>query len=206
MASATRSSTADRRSSGVRLSELVAVLSFSSDFGLGQPMEHVLRSCLISLRLAERLGLDERDRCETYWVTLLATVCTGESFELAQMFGSDVAFRSGIYHVGPSQLAQMAHALGLAGSGHRAQGRVRAVSGILASKGKTVEARFLAHCALTTELARRFGLGPEVGAALSHTFVRWDGKGIPRGVSADGVPRSVQLMRCTGGCTVSRER
>jgi HD-GYP domain-containing protein (c-di-GMP phosphodiesterase class II) len=25
--------------------------------------------------------------------------------------------------------------------------------------------------------------------------VRWDGKGIPRGVSADGVPRSVQLMQ-----------
>jgi HD-GYP domain-containing protein (c-di-GMP phosphodiesterase class II) len=195
MASATDRHTADARSSGVRLSELVAVLSFASDFGLGQPMEHVLRSCLISLRLAERLGLDERERCETYWVTLLATVCTGESFELAQMFGSDVAFRSGIYHVGPSQLAQMAHALGLAGSGQRAQGRVRAVSGILASRGKTVEARFLAHCALTTELARRFGLGPEVGAALSHTFVRWDGKGIPRGVSADGVPRSVQLMQ-----------
>ena len=45
MASTGRS-TADGRSSGVRLSELVAVLSFSSDFGLGQPMEHVLRSCL----------------------------------------------------------------------------------------------------------------------------------------------------------------
>jgi hypothetical protein len=79
----------------VRLSELVAVLSFAADFGLGQPMEHVLRACLISLRLADRLGLDPRERREMYWVTLLATVCTGESFELAQMFGNEVAFRSG---------------------------------------------------------------------------------------------------------------
>lgn len=183
------------RSSGVRLSELVAVLSFAADFGLGQPMEHVLRSCLISLRLAERLGLNPRERRETYWVTLLATVCTGESFELAQMFGSEVAFRSGIYHVGPSQLAQMAHSLGLAGSNHSTPGRVRAAAGILASRGKTVEARFLAHCALTTEISRRFDLDPGVGVALSHTFARWDGKGIPRGVSAEGVPRSVQLMQ-----------
>jgi hypothetical protein len=91
----------------VRLSELVAALSLSSDFALGQPMEHVLRSCLIALRVADRLGLDEARRSETYWVTLLATVCTGESFELAQMFGDDIAFRSGMYHVGPSQLAQM---------------------------------------------------------------------------------------------------
>jgi HD-GYP domain-containing protein (c-di-GMP phosphodiesterase class II) len=190
-----QTSTVDGRSSGVRLAELVAVLSFSSDFGVGQPMEHVLRSCLIALRLADRLGLDEPQRRETFWVTLLATVCTGESFELAQMFGNDVAFRSGIYHVGPSQLAQMVHTLGLAGSNRSAPGRVRAVAGILASRGKTVEARFLAHCALTNDLSQRFGLDPSVGAALSNTFVRWDGKGIPRDVSAADVPRSVQLMQ-----------
>lgn len=29
-----------------------AVLSLASDLGMGQPMEHVLRQCLISLRLA----------------------------------------------------------------------------------------------------------------------------------------------------------
>ena len=172
------------RSSGVRLSELVAVLSFSSDFGLGQPMEHVLRSCLIALRLADRLGLDEPRRRETFWVTLLATVCTGESFELAQLFGNEVAFRSGIYHVGPSQLAQMVHALGRAGANRPPPGRMRAAAGILASRGKTVEARFLAHCALTSDISHRFGLDPAVGEALSNTFVRWDGKGIPRGVSA----------------------
>jgi HD-GYP domain-containing protein (c-di-GMP phosphodiesterase class II) len=183
------------RSSGVRLSELVAVLSFASDFGLGQPMEHVLRSCLISLRLADRLGLDPFERRETYWVTLLATVCTGESFELAQMFGNEIAFRSGILHVGPSQLAQMVHLLGLAGSNQSTPGRVRAAAGMLASRGKTVEASFLAHCALTTEISRRFRLDPGIGDALSRTFARWDGRGIPRGISAEGVPRSVQLMQ-----------
>jgi HD-GYP domain-containing protein (c-di-GMP phosphodiesterase class II) len=176
-----------RQSSGVRLSELVAVLSFASDFGLGQPMEHVLRSCLIAMRLADRLGLDDAERSETFWVTLLATVCTGESFELAEMFGSEVAFRSGIYHVGPSQLAQMAHALGLA--------RPRAAAGIMASKGKMVEARFLAHCALTTDISHRLSLDPAIGKALSSTFVRWDGKGIPRGVVPEGLPRSIQLMQ-----------
>ena len=183
------------RSSGVRLCELVAVLSFSSDFGLGQPMEHVLRSCLIALRLADRLGLDEPRRRETFWVTLLATVCTGESYELAQLFGNEVAYRSGIYHVGPSQLAQMVHALGRAGANRPPPGRMRAAAGILANRGKTVEARFLAHSALTSDISHRIGLDPAVGAALSNTFCRWDGKGIPRGVSAQEVPLSVQLMQ-----------
>ena len=46
----------------VRLAELVAALSLGIDLGFGQPMEHVLRQCLIALRLAERIGLDEEER------------------------------------------------------------------------------------------------------------------------------------------------
>jgi hypothetical protein len=42
----------------LRLAELVAALSLGIDLGFGQPMEHVLRQCLIALRLAERIGLD----------------------------------------------------------------------------------------------------------------------------------------------------
>jgi hypothetical protein len=45
-------SQADRQP--VRLAELVPALSLGIDVGFGQPMEHVLRQCLIALRLAER--------------------------------------------------------------------------------------------------------------------------------------------------------
>lgn len=45
-----------------RLTVLVAVVSLGVDLGFGQPMEHVLRQCVIALRLAERIGLDEGQR------------------------------------------------------------------------------------------------------------------------------------------------
>ena len=160
-------------------------------------MEHVLRSCLIALRLADHLGLDEQERAETYWVTLLATVCTGESFELAQAFGDDIAFRAGIYHVGPSQLAVMFYALGRAGSN-----RPGAVAGIVGSGGRSVEAMFLGHCAVTEALSHRFGLDPGVGRALSRTFARWDGKGVPRGVAPEDLPISVRLMQLADAAEV----
>ena len=48
----------------------MAALSLAIDLGFGQPMEHVLRQCLIALRLAERLGLDERDRAVVYYTAL----------------------------------------------------------------------------------------------------------------------------------------
>jgi response regulator RpfG family c-di-GMP phosphodiesterase len=58
----------------VRLAELVAALSLGIDLGFGQPMEHVLRQCLIALRLAERMGLDEQARGAVYYTALLINV------------------------------------------------------------------------------------------------------------------------------------
>ena len=46
----------------VRLAELVASLSLGVDLGFGQPMEHVLRQCLIAPRLADHADLEGRDR------------------------------------------------------------------------------------------------------------------------------------------------
>ncbi|MBV9194036.1 MAG: hypothetical protein JO168_07800 [Solirubrobacterales bacterium] len=56
--------------SGVRLSELLGVLSFGADLGMGQPMEHMLRQCLIALGLAERIGLGDEDREALFFASL----------------------------------------------------------------------------------------------------------------------------------------
>ena len=47
---------------GVRLAELLAVLSLGADLGIYLRMEHVLRQSLIALRLGELLGFDEAAR------------------------------------------------------------------------------------------------------------------------------------------------
>ena len=62
---------------GATPTELVGTLSLAADLGLGQPMEHIARSCLIAVDLADRLGADRRT---TYQVALLAFVgCTADS-------------------------------------------------------------------------------------------------------------------------------
>ena len=82
----------------VRLAELVAALSLGIDLGFGQPMEHVLRQCLIALRLAERIGLDEQTRGAVYYTALLVNVgCHSDAHEQAKWFGDDIALKSGKY-------------------------------------------------------------------------------------------------------------
>ena len=81
--------------SQVRLAELVAALSLGIDLGFGQPMEHVLRQCLISLRIAERLGLDEEMRGSVYYTALLINVaCHTDAHEQAKWFGDDIALKA----------------------------------------------------------------------------------------------------------------
>src|SRR4051812_43044862 len=82
----------------MRLAELLGALSLGVDLGFGQPMEHVLRQCLIALRLGERAGLDEDERAVVYYTALLVNVgCHTDAHEQAKWFGDDIAFKSGKY-------------------------------------------------------------------------------------------------------------
>src|SRR5215831_1445708 len=84
--------------SHVRLAELVAALSLGVDLGFGQPMEHVLRQCLIALRIADRAGLVEQDRVAVYYTALLVNVgCHADAHEQAKWFGDDITLKSGKY-------------------------------------------------------------------------------------------------------------
>ena len=82
----------------VRLAELVAALSLGIDLGFGQPMEHVLRQCLIALRLADQLDLAEEQRSAVYYAALLVNVaCHSDAHEQAKWFGDDIALKATKY-------------------------------------------------------------------------------------------------------------
>ena len=46
----------------LRLSEVMASLSYALDVTEGQPEGHAVRTCLIGMRIAAALGLDEAQR------------------------------------------------------------------------------------------------------------------------------------------------
>src|SRR3954453_15727017 len=82
----------------VRLAELVAALSLGIDLGFGQPMEHVLRQCLIALRIVDRMGVDDAARADVYYTALLTNVgCHTDAHEQAKWFGDDIALKADKY-------------------------------------------------------------------------------------------------------------
>src|SRR6201995_2678241 len=78
----------------VELSELLGVLSFGADLGMGQPMDHVLGQCLIARGLARAIGLDPEARETVVYASLIAWVgCHVDAYEQAKWFGDDTVLK-----------------------------------------------------------------------------------------------------------------
>lgn len=183
------------RDSGVSLAELVAAFSLATDLGLGQPMEHVLRSWVISDRLGNHVGLELDDRGALYYVATLAWVgCVADTPELAAWFGDDIAFRGDSRQIDLAGLPMMGFLLRHVGIGSPALHRLRLGVSLMVTGGKAVERALLSHCLTTARMAERLGLGTDVCDTLQQAFTRWDGKGVPGGVGGDDIALSMRLF------------
>jgi HD-GYP domain-containing protein (c-di-GMP phosphodiesterase class II) len=181
--------------SRIRLADLVATFSLATDLGLGQPMEHVLRSWLIASRLGARLGLDDGERAALYYVSMLAWVgCVADTPEVAEWFGDDIAYRGDSYEVDLAGLPMLGFMLRHVGAGSPALHRLRLSASLIATGGRAVERVLMSHCLTTGRMAERLGLGTEVRDPLQQVFTRWDGKGVPGGVGNEEIARSVRLF------------
>lgn len=186
---------AGRRDSGITLAELVGAFSLATDLGLGQPMEHVLRSWVIATRLGESLGLEPDDRGDLFYVATLAWVgCVADTPELAAWFGDDIAFRRDSRQIDLAGLPMMGFMLRHVGVGSPALHRIRLGASLMVTGGKGVERALLSHCLTTARMAERLGLGPNVCDALQQAFTRWDGKGVPGDIGGEEIALSMRVF------------
>ena len=186
----------------VRLAELVAALSLGVDLGFGQPMEHVLRQCLIALRLAEHAGLDEQDRMAVYYTALLVNVgCHADAHEQAKWFGDDIALKSGKY----------AYELGSVRGRWRPCGWSARVTRRCTGSGSgssspspgiaQLDGMISQHARLARTLAEQLELPGMVREAVGAAYEQWDGRGWPgtlkarRSRSRPGSPSSRSSWR-----------
>jgi HD-GYP domain-containing protein (c-di-GMP phosphodiesterase class II)/DNA-binding CsgD family transcriptional regulator len=180
----------------VRLAELVAALSLGVDLGFGQPMEHVLRECMIALRLADRIGLEEAERSTVYYTALLVGVgCHADAHEQAKWFGDDIALKSTKYEHEFRTRRATAAMVGLIGSGSPPLHRFRVGLEFAISGRRDLDGMVARHSEVARALAERLGLPDAVQAAVAASYEQWDGKGWPRGLAGDRIPAAARLTQ-----------
>ena len=180
----------------VRLAELVAALSLGVDLGFGQPMEHVLRQCIIALRLAEAAGLDEAERSVTYYTALLVNVgCHTDAHEQSKWFGDDIALKSKKYD---HELGSLSGALAMMrrlGSGNPPLNRFRVLVEFAISGHRDLNNMIADHAALARGLAEQLGLSETVQRSVGTAYEQWDGKGWPGELQGDTIPIASRLSQ-----------
>jgi HD-GYP domain-containing protein (c-di-GMP phosphodiesterase class II) len=197
------------------LAELVAALSLGIDLGFGQPMEHVLRQCLIALRLAERIGLDESQRAVVYYTALLVNVgCHADAHEQAKWFGDDIAVKAVKYRHELRSARTAAASMRLVGSGNPPLHRFRVGLEFAFSGHREMGDVMGSHAAMARALAEQLGLPDEVRAALGGSYEQWDGRGWPGELEGEEVPIAarvaqlaefVEVAHRVGGVAAARE-
>src|SRR3954470_12813297 len=180
----------------IRLAELLAALSLGIDLGFGQPMEHVLRQCLIALRLADQAGLDEQSRAVVYYTALLMNVgCHSDAYEQAKWFGDDIELKSGKYEYEPGSLRGAAAAMRLLGAGNPPLHRFRVLVEFAISGHREVADMITRHAGLARELAAELELPVAVQEALGHGYEQWDGNGWPGRLEGQAVPVAARIVQ-----------
>ena len=178
----------------VRLAELVAALSLGIDLGFGQPMEHVLRQCLIALRLAERVGADEDERAVLYYTALLVNVgCHSDAHEQAKWFGDDIAMKSDKYTYGLHGARSAVAGMRRLGAGNPTLQRFRVGLEFAVSGMKDMNAMIVHHSEMARRLGEQLGLPDAVLDALDSSYEQWDGKGWPGELKGTDVPQAARL-------------
>ena len=180
----------------VRLAELVAALSLGIDLGFGQPMEHVLRQCMIALRLAECVGLGEEERSVVYYTALLVNVgCHSDAHEQAKWFGDDIAMKSGKYDHELGSISGALAMLRMIGSGNPPLHRFRVGVEFAVSGRHDLDGMIAQHAALARRLAEDLGLSIGVQEAVGAAYEQWDGKGWPGDLAGGEIPVASRLAQ-----------
>jgi putative nucleotidyltransferase with HDIG domain len=190
----------------LRLADLFAALSVSTDLGMGQPPEKAMRSCLLATGLARAMDLPDAQVRDVYLAALLRHLgCTATAALEARIYGGDeLASRRAAE---PADFGSTRETLALTLGTGRGAGLLwpgvvaRAVAGDI-RYGKTI---FRSVCDAGSLLAGRLGLGEQVQHSLFQQFERWDGKGAPHGLAKDEITLAARISEVATQAILSHQ-
>ncbi len=180
------------------LAAMLAPLSEALDLAEGQAPGHALRSAVIALRIGEALGMSDAERGLLLYATLLKDLGGSANAALvSRLFDGDDREIKRSW-----RLTDWGGIRGAAGQlfdcGRPGASRLNRTWNLRVSRSGFAESghvMMIAKAERGAELVRKLGLPAKVAEAVAAVDEHWDGRGMPRGLRASGIP---MLARVTG--------
>jgi HD-GYP domain-containing protein (c-di-GMP phosphodiesterase class II) len=163
---------------------------------MGQPLEFALCTCVLAVRLGERLGLSEGELRDVYYLALLRHIgCNIDAHLIAAFMGDEIAMHTNMApadYVRPTQMmgVLLRHFRQLnpeASPLHFARLVASGFWGMTHLEGT-------ATCEVAERLAEQLGFGESVQQALVQAYERWDGRGFPNRLKGENVTLPVRVV------------
>ena len=183
--------TAPVRESSYRTSEILSALSCALDITEGQAPGHAVRTCLIGMRLAERVGLPLEERGSLFYALLLKDLgCSSNAARLCSLFGADdrALKREHKLTDWARPTRSLRYALRNAVPDASPMGRALRVAAMLMHEKGSGREMTRTRCDRGAEIAAMLGFTSATREAIRTLDEHWDGNGMPDGLSGAAIP------------------
>ncbi len=188
----------------VRAAEVIGSFCLATDLAMGLPFEHGLRSTLVAMRLAERIGVDPAAATQTYYGCLLVWAgCTTDAEISSELFtdGALLKYFNPVMFGSPAEtLTGIVKALAEPYSSPV----VRAVRGAARLPGavRGHQRHIVAMCEVAEMLCDRLGMSRDIRDLVRGFTARWDGKGTPRDLGGAQLPIALRILHVATDATL----
>jgi len=174
-------------------------LAYATDLATGHSRDFALRSCVLAMRFCEVAALDEATRRSVYHQALLRYIgCNADTHLLAAAWGDEITLRRELHRIDMGDRVEFAaifvRAIKRTFAELPPDELAQAVDRGLAEAAQVNIPVLSGHCEVAQRLAERLGLSPELRENLGQIYERWDGRGLPRGLSGEAVKFPVRLV------------
>jgi HD-GYP domain-containing protein (c-di-GMP phosphodiesterase class II) len=183
----------------VRRADFLMALAYATDLATGHSRDFALRSCVLAMRFADVAHLDQDVRRRIYHQALLRYIgCNADTHLLAAHWGDEITLRRELHHVDMGNRAEfvelLVRTLKRKFAGAPPEELEEAVKRGLAEGPQVNIAVLSGHCEVAQRIAERIGLPEDLRESLGQIYERWDGKGMPRGLSGNAVKFPVRVV------------
>jgi HD-GYP domain-containing protein (c-di-GMP phosphodiesterase class II) len=183
--------------STVKLSAVLSAMSYALDLTEGQPQGHAARSCLIGMRLAERLQLSPEDRSDLFYALLMKDAgCSSNAARVSQLFGGDdQTAKRGLWERDWRKWREkIAYAVEYTEPDGSALQRLRRFLTLAAAGASTQRELFEIRCDRGANIARALGVSEPTAVAIRSMDEHWDGGGYPEGLRREQIPLYARIV------------
>lgn len=179
------------RSREVRVSEVLAGLSYALDLTEGQRPGHAIRSCLIGMRIADQITLQPDLRSSLFYALLMKDLgCSSNAARFAALFGADDhELKTSLKTIDwPRAIEAFRFVSRSVAPGQSWLRRTWQALGVFVQGPEGARAVVRTRCERGAEIAKLLRFPDPTVQAIRSIDEHWDGRGQPIGLEGEQIP------------------